>query len=266
MLLTISRELGDSINDEIRIVRDPSRKHLIEVLTRLHARACQITAEVICLLEGGFADGAMARWRTLHEVAAVASFIVANGENLAERYVLHQIVESSRAMMEYEKCRKRLGYEPIEDREREALQKLFDAVIARFGEKFKSQYGWAADALEKERPTFADIEQVAGVGHLRAHYRMASHPVHANPKGVFFKLGLLDGSQILLAGPTNAGLTEPGHGAAISLAQVSAALGQLDPTFDNTVALRMIVQIVGELGEAFGQAHQRLVDEATAIP
>jgi hypothetical protein len=45
-------------------------------------------------------------------------------------------------------------------------------------------------------PTFKDIERAAGIDHLRAHYRMASHNVHANPKGVFFKLGMLEESQV----------------------------------------------------------------------
>jgi Family of unknown function (DUF5677) len=67
MMLTMSRELGDSVNQEIRQSPDAaSRRHLIDQLARSHARACQIVEEILCLLEGGFSDGAMARWRTLH--------------------------------------------------------------------------------------------------------------------------------------------------------------------------------------------------------
>jgi hypothetical protein len=263
MLLTISRELGSSINQEIRQSTEASTgKHLIDVLVRSHARACQITEEIIYLLEGGFADGAMARWRTLHEVAVVASFVAAHGEDLAERYVLHQAVESKRAAADYEKCQQRLGYEPLKESEVKAVQSSYDAVIARFGPDFgKGGYGWAAHHVKIARPTFVDIERAAGIGHLRAHFRMASHNVHANPKGIFFKLGLLDESQVLLAGPSNAGLADPGHAAALSLAQVSAALGTLQPTLDNNAALQIIAQLVGELGELFGQAHGRLLED-----
>ncbi len=218
MLLTICRELGDSINQELRQSPGPSRKHLVEVMTRSHARACQVTEEVICLLEGGFADGAMARWRTLHEIAVVSFFVAAHGEDLAERYVLHQVVESKRAAADYEKCHSRLGYEPMHGNEIKA--------------------------------------------HLRAHYRMASHNVHANPKGVFYKLGLLHQSQLLLACPSNAGLADPGHCAALSLAQVSTVLGTLQPTLDNNVALHMIARLVSQLGDLFGQAHKHLADDA----
>lgn len=72
---------------------------------------------------------------------------------------------------------------------------------------------------------------------------MASDNIHANPKGVFFKLGIPVESEVLLAGPSNAGLADPGHGAAPSLARVTAALSGLQqPTFDNNVALQMIIQ------------------------
>ncbi len=45
------------------------------VLVRLHARACLVTAEVLTLLRAGLASGAHARWRSLHELAVVACFI-----------------------------------------------------------------------------------------------------------------------------------------------------------------------------------------------
>lgn len=164
MLLTISRELGSSINREIRQSTDASTsKHLIDVLVRSHARACQITEEILCLLEGGFADGALARWRTLHEVAVVASFVAAHGEEVAERYVLHQAVESKRAAADYEKCQQRLGYEPLKESEVKAAQNSYDAVIAKFGPDFgKGSYGWAAHHLKIAGPTFVDISAPRG--------------------------------------------------------------------------------------------------------
>ena len=62
--ITIAREYGGEVAAEIRIAGASSRtSHLADVLTRLHARACQIAHEVITLLASGFADGAMARWR-----------------------------------------------------------------------------------------------------------------------------------------------------------------------------------------------------------
>ena len=72
----------------------------------------------------------------------------------------------------------------------------------------------------KDSP-FADIEKASGLDHLRPYYKMASHNVHANPRGISFHLGLSDGSDILLAGPSSYGLTDPAHGAAMSVHQAT---------------------------------------------
>jgi Family of unknown function (DUF5677) len=270
MMVTMSRELGDSVNRELR--QSPgasSRRHVVDVLARSHARACQIVEEILTLLEAGFADGAMARWRTMHEIAVVASFIAAHGEEVAKRYVSHEAIESKRAADDYQRCQPRLGYEPLPDKEIKAAQKAYDAVIAKYGPEFaKGDYGWARHHLGKPKtPTFKDIEGAVQIDHFRAHYRLASHNVHANPKGVFFKLGILAESQVLLAGPSNAGLADPGHGAALSLLRVTAALVGLQqpPTLDNSVALLMMVQLGDEIGEAFGEAHERLEADDSAL-
>jgi hypothetical protein len=264
MLLTISREYGASVNQELRGSSVTDSPHLVEVLTRLHARACQIVDEIPVLLSAGFADGAMARWRTLHEIAVIALFVGEHGEQVAERYVQHQHVESRRAAHDYVACQERLGYEPLEPSELSDVEHAYKAVVARFGGAFTTQYGWAAQQFGIKKPSFSDIERAAGVDHLRAHYRMASHNVHANPKGVFFKLGLLEEADLLLAGPSNAGLADPGHSAAISLVQTSTPLGLLHPTLDNIVALRIMLELERESGQAFGAAHQQLVDDASS--
>jgi hypothetical protein len=49
------------------------------------------------------------------------------------------------------------------------------------------------------------------------------------------------------------------------LAQVSTTLHTLYPTLDNLVALKIIMQIVDEFGEAFGQAHAHLEDDAAQV-
>ena len=83
LLLTISREWGASRYDNRRAKRNSKSPHLEKVLLRMHVRACQITSEIIVLLENGFADGAMARWRTLHEVTTVAAVIAIHGEEIS---------------------------------------------------------------------------------------------------------------------------------------------------------------------------------------
>ena len=71
----ISRESGDLFNESFGKNND----QVFFVLWRLHARSCQITMEILALLKSGFADGAHARWRTLHEIAVTALFIKQQG-------------------------------------------------------------------------------------------------------------------------------------------------------------------------------------------
>ncbi|CEG28734.1 DUF5677 domain-containing protein [Bacillus sp. B-jedd] len=43
--------------------------------------------EIICLIENGFPDGAMQRWRTLLEYTVIALFILEQGEEVAKAYI-----------------------------------------------------------------------------------------------------------------------------------------------------------------------------------
>jgi len=62
-------------------------------------------------------------------------------------------------------------------------------AINEFGKSFGVNYGWAASVL-KFNNTFAQIEESIGLNHLRPYYKMASQNVHADPKGVIYRLGL----------------------------------------------------------------------------
>ena len=131
-------------------------------------------------------------------------------------------------------------------------------AIGKFGAAFGNGYGWAAEALGKENPTIADIQALAKIQHLSPYYRLASHNVHANRKGIFHRMGLLEGATTLLAGPSNAGLADPAHSTAISLLLISAVLLKLHPTLDNTVAVRAMDEIMNEIGELVQDAHEKL--------
>ncbi|MDP2181825.1 MAG: DUF5677 domain-containing protein [Actinomycetota bacterium] len=261
MMLVITREYGDGMNTELRRPDFPE-PHKMDILTRLHARGSQIANEILVLLESGLADGAMARWRTLHEVATIALFISANDDSLAERYALHQVIESRRACRDYIACQERLGYEPMDPDELRELDKQCAGLLERFGEPFGTNYGWASEVLGNKKPSFGDIERAAGIDHSRAHYRMASHNVHANPKGVFFKLGLLGEVDVLLAGPSNAGMSEPGQSAAIAMLQISGALMTLQPNLDGIVTLRVLQSMVDRVCDEFHGAHTQLAEDS----
>ena len=258
MLVTMARELGDNINRDARRNPGSSGAVLVDVLTRLHARSCQVAEEVIVLLETGFANGAMARWRTMHEIAVTAAFISEYGNACAERYTEHQIVESYKGALEYGAVHAKLGYDPIPPKEMDQIEKQYDNIIKKHGKAFGAQYGWAAKDLNGKQPTFKEIEKAAKIDHLRGHYRMASHGVHANPKGIFFSMTSMFPTEVLLAGASNSGIADAGDGMAHSLLLVSAILLSLSPNFDHQVAARTMGLLREEIGTALGRAHRKL--------
>ena len=163
-------EIGEVFNSEVRGEEDIAGDFLFEALSRLHGRGCQTAFEVLSLLEGGYANGANARWRTLHEVAVVSCFLTQVGQETAERYLLHNVIESRRVMRQYREFTERLGLEPAEEEEIEHLEESAEELISRFDKPFKEEWGWAAEALGSPRPTFREIEESTNLRHLRLSF------------------------------------------------------------------------------------------------
>ena len=258
MLTTIAREYGREVNRPPEGADIGNTTKSVEILIRLHARACQVAEEVVCLLSNGFADGAMARWRTLHEISAVGCLIRHHGDELAERYEQHQVIEAWKAALQYQRHRKRLSQKPLSAQTIEKIEDDRAQALKIYGPEFGKPYGWAAKHLAKRDPTIADIQEAAGIDHLGPYYRMASHNVHANPRGVFFKLGLIGELEVLLAGPSNAGLADPGHATALSLVLVSGQLLHFYPVFDNLITMQLMITLTDEIGSALLAAHKKL--------
>jgi len=258
MLLTMAREWGQWVYTRHNSRKASNRILLKDILIRLHVRACQVTDEIICLLENGFADGAMARWRTLHEIGVVATVLSQHGENIAERYLDHQAVESKRAMNKYASCCARLGYKPLPAREVNKITKAYDAAITKYGKDFDANYGWATLHLKKKRVTFADLEAEAGRAEMRSYYQMGNDNVHAGVKSMFMRLGLMDKYDGLLAGRSNGGLMEPGQNAAHTLTQISAIVCLSEANMDDLVVAEMMRILRNEIPRSFYQADKRL--------
>ena len=167
-------------------------------------------------------------------------------------------------MLLYQEHYSKLGEEPLAEEEIVRSQSTYDALKNRFGRSYGEEYGWAATAPGGERPSFRSIERAVGLDHLRPYCKLASHNVHANPKGTFFKLGLLREQNVLLSGPSDLGLADPGHGTAISLAQITTALLTTRPNIDRLVMCQVLLQLEKATGQAFLAAH-RVVEKSHRV-
>ena len=144
-------------------------------MVRHHARSCQIAQEILCLLKSGYADGAHARWRALHEVNATSMFIAKHGKECAERYYFHNIVDSYISMGEHKKYEDRLQEKAASDDDIAACKIRYDTLLKKYGNKFSDQYGWAAHVFPNhKRIGFGAIEKDVGLDHMRPYYRWAS--------------------------------------------------------------------------------------------
>jgi hypothetical protein len=255
--LHLSIEIGYTVNRELQTNAEERDSVLIDVLTRLHGQACLIGGEILALLRSGYADGANARWRSLHEVVVVASFIQKNGAEVARRYFEHSAIESYRALKEYQKHQKSLKLEPLSAEEIVEIYKERNQLIRRYGKSYGQSNGWASSVFKLKNPKITDIERSVGLSHLRPYYRMASHHIHSSPKSILFKLGLTQlNPEVILAGPSNAGLADPGQGMAISLNQINNVLLVIKPSLMGLISQTIMSRWVEEICEEFIKVHK----------
>lgn len=261
MELIASFEIGSEYNATNRSAAANNNDYLFDVLTRQHARSCLIGNEIVALLKNGFADGAFGRWRSLHETVAASFFIQKHGQQVAERFLSYEIIESYKQALAYQKHCAKLGEQPLDQRELDDLTAERDSAIKKYGENFASEYGWVPETIIK-KPNFASIEALSGLDHLRPYYKMACFNVHSGPKSIKFNLALMKNSKpLLLAGPSNFGLADPGQAAAIAIYQMTACLITQKPTIDNLISLRFMAKLVEEIKNDFVEVQMEIEKE-----
>lgn len=258
-LIIASHEAGEAFANKY-LKNEKGNK--LSVLVALHARAIQVSNEVLCLLKSGYADGAHARWRTAHEIAVTIDFLAHCSEVTVNKYLEHEAIESYKAMIQYQEHAERLGMAPCSEEEMEELKELKTELAKKYGKEFLGSYGWAARKLNVKNPNFYSLESAVGIDHLRPYYRMASHNVHANPKGIKFRLGLSDGAEMFLSGPSNYGLSDPGQGIAITLGQINVSLLNSKLNMDGLVYSKVLLKYVDHVQIEFAKIDRMMKENA----
>lgn len=238
-------------------------------LGRMVARACRIAEQVLVLLKAGYGQGALAQWRSLHEIDVVSRVLAAHDEELAERFFAHEAVESWRAMTEFQEHADALHEARYSDTEVAAQEARFDALLAKYGKRFGDPYGWAQEAMatvdpkfEKGRVFFTDLERAAQIDHMRPYYRMASHGVHSNPKSVLWEADWWPDAPetVLLTGPSPVGFADAGHATLISLTRVVTSALHSKRGAAMPFLIGALLDLTARAGDAFLQAHHRVGD------
>lgn len=259
--IELARECGDWCAKRLLTRKRKRPAPLIETTFLLHARACRVAGEVRALLEAGYAGGAYARWRTLHEIAVISDFLLKHGAQAAQLYLDHVDIDSWRTASHFRDS----GGQGISKRALDRLDRRAAKLKAKYGKVFCTEYGWAAVVLNKSGASFVDIERSVGMEKARAAFKLASSMVHAGPKGALYKLGLLDGWEpILLAGPSNAGLDEAGGYCGWSILLVTTNLLHLRVNADTLVWSQVMLALAKDVQAAFAQEQRRILKDERA--
>jgi hypothetical protein len=253
----LSQEIGAEYNDFIRSNEENKITPRFEILIRSHARACQVALEILALLKNGFADGAHARWRTLHEIAVETNIINKNDDELATRYLNFDAIQNYKSAKSYQEHADELHFQPLSNGEILKLEDAYKELVKMYGEDFANDNGWAIPLVKKSKPSFYDLEKIAEFDHIRPFYKLACLNVHGGPRGILFRLGLHEDQDILLAGPSSNGLGDPIQNTAYSLLQVTASLLTFEPNLDYLVSLIVLNKIEQEIFDAT----DKIVDE-----
>jgi len=258
-LQVIALESGEEFNKEMNtdVVNDESDK--IKALISIHARACRITDEILCLLRGGFPDAAFARWRTLHELSVISFFISKNDNELSQRYLDYSVIDSYKEMEGYNSHQNTLGLEPLDEETIESLERKKNNLVIKYGRNYLKKYGWAANVLSDNNPTFKKIEECIGLDYLRPYYKLACNNIHSGAKGNLYNLGLIKNyGSVLLCGSSNYGLAEAGQNTAISLHQICTVLLMQRTEYEHLVFAKVMEILTHEICEAFVEVQKQI--------
>lgn len=232
-------------------------------LIKIHARSVQIAYEILTLIRSGFADGAFARWRSIHELGIITFFLRENNDDVSTRYLEHDFMKKFKEAKNYQMYYKKLGHPPITKKEFNRNKKVHDKLLQKYGSEFEYRNGfeWIPKSILPNR-NFRSLQEHVKLDKFHPFYSWSSDSVHGGSKGLH-RLGLIDDSQnkVLAAGPTNYGFTDPIDSTVISLSHVTSNLLLLEPDFEDILMMQVIQKYVKEIGQKALKVQKNLEKE-----
>lgn len=252
MLNSVSLEAGMNFQKQFLQYPVYNTDPLLGVLMRQHANAIRITGEIIWLLKGGYADCALARWRTLFEISVNCLIIRKYGRDAAIDYIKHGKIKAIEGMQEYQKTAEKMNQEPYADDELEAAIQLKKQLSGD-----DNDFQWARKYTGFKK--MDKLREHVGLGKWSHNYKLASKHVHADFSEMRSLFAMSEAKQDgLLVGPSNSGMVEPAHMTAITLSQITVAFltahidesNELDYS-DSLLYMSLIQKYVGAVGQEF---------------
>lgn len=252
MMIDFSIELGEKQKN-----RFPNKDGLITnlkhiALLKIHSRSILISKEVLVLLKSGFVDGAQAhaRWRTFHELAVISFFLQSNEEYVSERYLDHSYMRMIKGTKDFNTYSDRTDYEKYTENELKLFERKKQDLIKKHGKDFDAcDLGWIPISLIKNRK-FVELEKYTKIDHLRPYYNWSSSAIHGGANA-FDYLGIPQHikNKLFFIGPSNFGLTDPIHGAALSLLHTTVNLLEVKDYSEKSKDMNLLLRFSDDVGE-----------------
>lgn len=184
-----------------------------DAATKLFCRIIKTSSEVYQLLVGGFSEGALSRWRTMHESSVILAVLTASDRLVSERFMDFQAILRFRSAEDFNCSLGSVGAAQLDGAFVGSLADAKNQVLKKYEKGFDSENGWARPLIKsdkKGRIKFSDIESIAGYESLRFQYLLANRYVHSGADSIDFLLDLsLSNKNMLLTGSSNEGLYQP---------------------------------------------------------
>ena len=248
MMWSIAQELGEMHGRAVKAEGSEADDPTMAALAHIFPRALLVAQEILCLLRGGFPDGALARWRSLHELAVTAMYIAKHGDMVATAYLLSFHFAARRAahqMNEYSERAKIGRFSDSELNDFDARCAWAEGILGRKIDKDKDGE-WPA--ITQSHTTFAAIEKDVAMDHWRPRYKWASTHTHAHHRPIDKLLGMSETDHAVnLVGASNSGFVDPFQMTAIALAQLTTTYLLPAPNVDRMVHTNIMLTLAGEM-------------------
>lgn len=262
--LWMGRVINNDIREEQLEIEEDNYSY--EALLRLHARGVQVARETSELIKRGYANGALSRWRSLHELSVTAKFIQENGEEVAERFIVYNDLKSYYDAKVYHSYQEDLGFDIVSSEELRDLEIRKDEIRKEYGNPIDDNgwgWGWAAEEFPENSATFSRIEESTGLDEYRPYYKLASNTIHGSSKGVLTSIDMSIPAKegpysTVFAGPTNTGFTDPAQLTLLSLQELTESLFELRPDKRHRLVIDILNESITPIGKAFSRRQQHI--------
>lgn len=274
-VITISEEIGMGLIDEY--LEDKKRedgRYFVpieyDIAFKLQGKAVVVSKEILMLLKAGYADAAISRWRTLHEISVVLSLItdsLKNNKGIAKKIAIRFY---NRSIIDEFKILKNQNHK-TENKSDEyfGLKNKVEEIKRNYGKKFiHEDYEWARPALANinGKIYFSHLEEKTENTALTSYYKMANNQIHSTSFGLYESFGNIYDSDIgVVFGPSNYGLSIPGQLTIISIIKCTSTLLNIEPTLDKIMMISVLGKFLKNYSNVFDDIQTNIEREEEDI-